>query len=275
MTGPAPLGYSPLYGRVGVEQRLRSRIGFIQLEDRIAQRKTLQTSDLQELMFAERVYAAELVLPDLLPACAVSQDATVVQACSVLRGWDRKANVDSRGALLFREFWNIATTLPNKWAVPFNAADPVHTPAGVAPAAVPAMLAAIKTAATKLQGLGIPLDAMLGDYQADTRNGVRVPLHGGLGDVDGAYNSIRWNTDISKTGYNNPYWGASYIQTVTFDANGPQAQGMLVYGQSTDPTSPYYADQIGVYARKEWPALPFTQEKIKADPAYKMITLSQ
>ena len=275
MTGPAPLGYSPLYGRVGIEQRLRSRIGFIQLEDRIAQRKTLQLSDLQDLMFAERVYAAELVLPDLLPACAVSQDAIVVQACSVLRAWDRKANIDSRGALLFREFWNIATNLPNKWAVPFNPADPVHTPAGVAPAAVPSMLAALKTAATRLQGLNIPLDAMLGDYQADTRNGVRVPLHGGLGDVDGAYNSIRWNTDISATGYNNPYWGASYIQTVTFDANGPQAQGMLVYGQSTDPKSPYYADQIGVYARKEWPALPFTQEKIKADPAYKMITLSQ
>jgi len=275
LTGPAPLGYSPLYGRTGVEQRLRSRIGFIQFEDKVAQRKTLQLADLQELMFANRVYAAELVLPDLLPACATSIDGTIMQACTALQGWDRRANIDSRGALLFREFWNIATNLPNKWAVPFNAADPVHTPAGVAPGAMPSMLAALKSAALKLQDLKIPLDAKLGDYQADTRNGVRVALHGGLGDVDGVYNSIRWNTAISATGYNNPYWGSSYIQTVGFDANGPVAQGMLVYGQSTDPKSPYYADQIGVYARKEWPVLPFSQERIKADPAYQATTLSQ
>lgn len=275
LTGPPPLGYSPLYGRPGTEQRLRSRIGFIQLEERIAQKKTLQLTDLQNLMFAERVYAAELVLPDLLPACAASGDAVIQQACTALQAWDRHANIDSRGALLFREFWNLATNLPNKWAVPFNPADPVHTPAGVAPAALPAMLAALKASAIKLQGLSIPPDAKLGDYQADTRNGVRVPLHGGLGDTDGAYNSIRWDTPIGPTGYNNPYWGSSYIQTVGFDANGPAAQGMLVYGQSTDPTSPWYADQVGVYARKEWPALPFTREQIEADPAYKKITLSQ
>jgi acyl-homoserine-lactone acylase len=275
LTGPAPLGYSPLYGRVGVEQRLRSRIGFIQLEERIAQRKTLQPTDLQELLFAERIYAAELVLPDLLPACAASGDATIVQACTALQAWDRRANIDSRGALLFREFWNSATNLPNKWAVPFNPADPVHTPAGVAPAALPAMLAALKAAAVKLQALNIPLDGRLGDYQGEIRNGVRVPLHGGLGDVDGSYNSIRWNTELTAAGYNNVYWGSSYIQSVSFDANGPLAQGMLIYGQSTDPKSPWYADQVGVYARKEWPALPFSQEQIKADPAYRAMTLMQ
>jgi acyl-homoserine-lactone acylase len=264
LTGPAPLGYSPLYGRTGTEQRLRSRIGFIQFEEMIAQRKRVQQGDLQELMFAERIYAAELVLPELLPACAASTDATLVQACAALQAWDRHANIDSRGALLFREFWNSAANLPNKWAVPLNPADPVHTPYGVAPAAMPAMLAALKTAATRLQGLNIPFDGKLGDYQGETRNGVRVPLHGGIGDIDGSYNSIRWNTDISATGYNNVYWGSSYIQTVTFDANGPVAQGMLVYGQSTDPKSPWYADQLGVYARKEWPVLPFSEDRSEA-----------
>jgi acyl-homoserine-lactone acylase len=275
LTGPAPLGYSPLYGPVGTEQRLRSRIGFIQLEEAIAQRQRLQLTDLQGLMFADRVYAAELILPDLLPACAESVDPTLVQACAALAAWDRRANIDSRGAVLFREFWNSAMTLPNKWAVPFNSRDPVHTPAGVASTAMPAMLAALKSAALKLQGFGIPLDGKLGDYQGDTRNGVRIALHGGQGDQDGSYNSIRMDSDLTATGYNNVYWGASYIQTVTFDANGPLAQGMLVYGQSVDPASPYYADQIGVYARKEWPRLPFSQDSIRADPNYRTMTLAQ
>ncbi|WP_229217650.1 penicillin acylase family protein [Massilia forsythiae] len=275
LTGPAPLGYSPLYGRTGIEQKLRTRIGFRQFEERVQQKQKLQLSDLQDLMFADRVYAAELVLPDLLPACAASSDATIVQACTALQGWDRRTNVDSRGAVLFREFWNIAANLSNKWAVPLNPADPVNTPSGVAPAAMPAMLAALKTAALKLQSVNVPFDGRLGDYQGETRNGVRTPMHGGVGDIDGSYNSIRMSTDLTPTGYNNVYWGASYIQTVTFDDNGPLAQAMLTYGQSVDPKSPYYADQIGIYARKEWPVLPFTQDKIKADPNYKSMTLSE
>jgi acyl-homoserine-lactone acylase len=275
LTGPAPLGFSPLYGAVGTEQRLRSRIGFIQLQEAIVQHQRLQLADLQALMFADRIYAAELVLPDVLSACGRSSDTTLVQACAVLAAWDRRVNVDSRGAVLFREFWNSASALPNKWAIPLNPADPVHTPAGVAAAAMPAMLAAVKNAALKLQGFGIPLDGRLGDYQGETRNGVRTPMHGRQGDLDGSYNSIRMNSDLTATGYNNVYWGASYIQTVTFDANGPLAQGMLVYGQSVDPASPYYADQVGIYARKAWPQLPFSQASIMADPDYRTVTLSE
>ncbi|MFL6674735.1 MAG: penicillin acylase family protein [Massilia sp.] len=275
LTGPPPLGYSPLYGRVGVEQKLRTRIGFRQFEDMIGQRKRLQLADLQELAFADRIYAAELVVPDLLQACAGSTDQLLSQACAALAAWDRHANLDSRGAVLFREFWNVAAALPNKWAVPLNPADPVNTPAAVAPSAMPAMLAALKGAAVKLQSLGIPFDGRLGDYQAETRNGIRVPLHGAVGDIDGSYNSLRMSTELSGTGYNNVYWGTSYVQTVTFDDGGPVAQGMLVYGQSVDPKSPFYADQIGVFSRKEWPVLPFSQDKIKADPNYKTISLSE
>ena len=274
LTGPAPLGYSPLYGKTGVEQRLRTRIGFIQFEELAQQGHKFQLADLQTLVFADRIYAAEIVLPDLLPACPAN-DATLVQACAVLAAWDRHANIDSRGAVLFREFWNTASQIPNKWKVPFDPADPVHTPSGVAPGAMPAMFAALKGAAQKLQALNIPLDGKLGDYQGETRNGVRTPLHGGVGDLDGSYNSLRMATGLTATGYNNVYWGTSYVQTVTFDDAGPVAQAMLVYGQSTDPMSPNYADQLGPYSRKEWPALPFTEAGIKADPNYKTITLLQ
>jgi acyl-homoserine-lactone acylase len=275
LTGPAPFGYSPLYGRVGVEQSLRTRIGFLQFDQMVKQRKKLQLSDLQELAFANRVYAAGLILPELLPACSGSADPTILQACAALTAWDRRANLDSRGAVLFREFWNVAAAIPNKWAVALNPADPVNTPSGVAPAAMPAMLAALKGAAVKLQGLGIPLDGKLGDYQGETRNGVRIPVHGAIGNIDGSYNSLTMRSGLTATGYNDIHWGTSYVQTVTFDAHGPVAQAMLVYGQSVDPQSPFYADQVPVFSRKEWPVLPFSVDQIKADPDYKRITLSQ
>jgi acyl-homoserine-lactone acylase len=62
---------------------------------------------------------------------------------------------------------------------------------------------------------------------------------------------------------------------VTFDADGPVVRGMLVYGQSTDPKSPYYADQLLVYSRKEWPTLPFNTASVNANRAAKTTTLSE
>jgi acyl-homoserine-lactone acylase len=275
LTGSAPYGYSPLYGRVGVEQMLRTRIGFKQLEEAIAQNKRFQLADLEALAFANRVYAAELVLPELLPACMAANDSVLISACNVLAGWDKRANLDSRGAVLFREFWNAASALPNKWAIPLDPNDPVNTPRGVNPAASAAMLAALHSAALKLKALNIPLDGRLGDYQDETRNGVRVPLHGAIGDIDGSYNSIHMSTHLDARGYHDIFWGTSYVQTVTFDDAGPVAHGLLLYGQSVDPTSPYYADQIGLYSQKQWPVLPFTLAKILADPHYKVATLTE
>lgn len=273
--GPAPLGYSPLYGPTDVEQSLRTRIAFRQLEEKITQRTLLQVGDLQDLAFANRIHAAELVLPDLLPRCRTSPDQTVLAACDALAAWDRKADLESRGAVLFREFWNTAAAIEDKWAVPFSATDPVNTPRGLATSATPAMLAALKNAALKLQGLGIPLNGRLGDYQSDTRNGVRVPVHGGIGDIDGSFNSIHMGTELTSTGYRNIVWGTSYVQTVGFDGNGPVAYAMLTYGQSVDPKSPYYGDQVQLYSRKEFPRLPFTQQQIQADPQFKQIRLQE
>jgi len=273
LTGPAPLGYSPLYGRVAGEQSLRTRIGFLQVEQLLAQRSMLGLGDLQALAYSNRVYAAELVLPALLDACAGAGDDVSQRACTTLRTWDRRADLDSRGAVLFREFWALASAIPNRWATPFDPADPVNTPSGVAPAAMPAMLAALRSAADKLQSLGVPLDGRLGDYQVEPRNGVRIPLHGGNGNQEGTYGSLTMRSGLTAQGYVGAHWGQSYLQTVTFDAQGPVAQGLLTYGQSVDPTSPWYADQTMAYSRKEWPTLPFTQEAIRADPGYTTITL--
>jgi acyl-homoserine-lactone acylase len=268
LKGPAPLAYSPLYGKTDIEQSLRTRIGFRQLEEKITERRLLQITDLQELAFANRLYAAELVLPELLPRCVASGDVALQPACTALAAWDRRVNLDSRGVVLFREFWNIAAGIPDKWSVPLDVADPVNTPRGLRPAATDAMLAALRTAMQKLQALNIPLDGRLGDFQGETRNGVRTPLHGGIGNFDGSYNSIQMRTGLQAGGYHDIAWGTSYVQTVTFDEAGPVAYAMLVYGQSVDPKSAHYADQLPLYSQKQFALLPFTPDKIRADPQY-------
>ncbi|GAB2882465.1 N-acyl homoserine lactone acylase QqaR [Pseudoduganella ginsengisoli] len=268
LTGPAPFGYSPLYGSPGVEQTLRTRIGFKQVEQALASERHLNMGDLESLLFTNRVYAAELVLPELLAACFASNDRDLLLACSILKMWDRKADIDSRGAVLFREFWNAAAAVPNKWSVPFNPADPVNTPRGVAAAATPALLDALRAAVAKLNAQNVPLYSRLGDVQAETRNGKRYPLHGGLGDEDGVYNTMVMQGGLTPAGYGNVNWGASYIQVVGFDRDGPVARGLLVYGQSVDPKSPYYDDQLPLFSRKKLVKLPYSERDIHKDPAY-------
>lgn len=275
MTGPPPYGFSPLYGRTGIEQKMRTRIGFKQFEETLARKARVGIEDIQQLAFANRVHAAELVLPQLLPACFAAKDPALTIACNALSGWDRRADLDSRGAVLFREFWNAAAALPDKWAIPFDPQNPVNTPREVKPAAVAPMLAALKAAAQKLTSLNVPLDGRLGDYQGETRNGVRVPIHGAIGDIDGSYNSIHMRSELGPQGYRDVEWGTSYVQAVTFDEAGPVARGMLLYGQSVDPASPHYADQLPLYSQKLWPALPFAPERIRSDPNYRTTRLSE
>jgi acyl-homoserine-lactone acylase len=275
LVGPPPLGYSPLYGPVGVAQHLRTRSGFIGIEEMLAQRAKVGPQDVQALMFANRVLAAELVLPELIPACMASSDALLLKACTALAEWDRKSELDSRGAVLFREFWNSAANLPGIWSLPFDAADPLHSPRGVAPAAIPAMLAALKDAALRLQQLGVPFDGRLADFQVEPRNGQRFPIHGAIGDIDGSYNSIHMAGVLGTSGYERVTWGTSYIHLVSFDQEGPQARGLLAYGQSTDPRSAHYADQLPLYAEKRLPLLPFTAAAIAADPARRVRQLQE
>lgn len=275
LLGPMPLGYSPLYGPVGVAQHLRTRSGFIGIEDMLAQHAKVEPQNVQDLLFANRVLAAQLVLPELLPACLANADALLLKACTALGNWDRRADLESRGAVLFREFWSDAALLPDKWALPFDPADPLHSPRGVAPAAMPSMLAALRSAAQRLQDLGVPFDGRLADYQVEPRNGHRYPIHGAIGDIDGSYNSIHMAGPLGPGGYEGVTWGTSYIHLVSFSEDGPQARGLLVYGQSTDPRSPHYADQLPLYAAKQLPLLPFTPAAIAADPARRMRQLQE
>lgn len=275
LTGPAPLGYSPLYGPTAGPQHLRTRLGFAQIDSMLSVRQDLDLDDLHELMFSNRVYAAELVLPDLLVACDGTVELALREACSALRRWDRKVDLDSRGALLFREFWARALALPPIWAVPFDPADPVNTPRGIAPAAMQPLLASVKEAAHRLAALGIPLDARLGDYQIDQRAGHRTAVHGGIGDIDGVYNALHMSGPLTRHGYGSVVWGSSYMQLVAFDDKGPIARGLLPYGQSTDPASPWYADQLPLYASKDLPRLPFTEQEIREDGNFQRETVSE
>lgn len=264
---PHPDGALEGYGRmIGTEQSERSqrtRMGYVLIDDMLAD-GPLSLEELQDGLFSSRLHAAEDALDNVLSqTCAVgyglASDGAVIDfdtPCKVLAAWDRTADVDARGLALFERFWLAA---PATWATPFDAENPVATPTdyiGADPRAVRALADAVR----ELDGAGIPLDAPVRDVRCVERGRDCIPVHGARSELGSpSYITFEWSAD----GWGDVVHGNSYIQTVTWDG-GVVAEALLAYSQSSDPASPFAADQTLRYAQKDWIRLPFTPAQVAA-----------
>jgi acyl-homoserine-lactone acylase len=169
----------------------------------------------------------------------------------VLAKWDLRENTGSRGALLFRRFWERAAgASPSPWSTPFDANDPVHTP-NTLNTSNPQVRQALSDAVADLSGANIPLNGPVGQFQFVTKNGVRIPIGGGPG-TDGDFDAINVKWTDGK-GYGEPEHGSSYVQVVTWGKSRcPNARTILTYSESTNPKSPFYSDQTKLFSRKAW-----------------------
>lgn len=258
-------GYSPIIGAERTARSLRTRAGLHMMGELLARDEKITPDDIQAMLYNHRNYGAELLLDDVLAACA---DAPAVQqACQALAAWDRTMNVDSRGGHLWREFWDTARNIDNLWAVPFDVDDPINTPRGINladPAVKTGILASLQAAVDKLNAANIALDARLGDIQYAPRNGNNIGIPGGEGWA-GMFSMIIANLKPDE-GYTPIVHGNSYIQVISWDEKGElDPRAMLTYSQSPEPDSPYYQDLTQIYSQGGWISLPFTEAEIAAD----------
>jgi acyl-homoserine-lactone acylase len=270
-------GFDRIIGDERTERSLRTRIGLLMTQARIDGSDKLgpagfTRSDMQRMVFSDRQYGGELVRDDLVGMCrgfsggtapSSSGPVAVGRACDVLAAWDLHENLGSRGALLFRRFWERAlAAAPSPYKVPFDASDPVNTPRGL-DTSNPQVQSALGDALNDLAAANIPIDAPLGDHQGITLNGQRIPIHGGPGDPDGGFNAINvgW---LPGKGVAAPEHGSSYVQVVTWRRGScPDARTILTYSQSTNPKSPFFSDQTKLFSRKKWVAERFCQKAIR------------
>jgi acyl-homoserine-lactone acylase len=270
-----PAGISPLVGAIGTPQRLRTRSGILEIEGRLAGTdglpgKRMGAAELRSVIFRDRNMAGLLVMDDLAAACGADAAAlTPDQAlgCHVLAAWDRTSDSASRGAPLFREFWRKARNVPRLWRLPFDPARPVATPAGLdmaTPATRNAVFKALGDAVGIVRTAGFAADVPLAEVQTRLVRGQKIAIPGG-DEFEGVLNKVesQGQSLIEPTGYRVNF-GSSYIQVVTFDDRGPVAQGLLTYGQSSDPASPRAYDQLPLFSARQWVPLPFHRADIEA-----------
>jgi acyl-homoserine-lactone acylase len=282
LANPAQLltGFSPLVGEQARAQSLRTRVAFLQVQERLSGADGLggnkvTSENLETVFFQNRVMAAELLRAPLVSLCTATPSATATNgtvvnlapACAVLAGWNGRATIASTGTHVFREFWRRAQNTPGLFATPFSATSPITTPRDPAvgnPTVAAALLRALADGVLALNTAGVSLTSRLGDVQFVTRSGTNLPLDGG-DEFEGVYNKIT-PPGLVSGGYTSVISGSSYIQLVAFEANGVNARGLLTYSQSANGASPYFADQTRVLSTSRFVKLPFTEAEIAADP---------
>jgi acyl-homoserine-lactone acylase len=170
-------------------------------------------------------------------------------------------------------FQNVMQALlesPDIWRVPFDPKDPQHTPRGLAieqPAVSKALREAMLASLASAEKMGLKPDTRWGDIQVVSSGERQTAIHGGPGTL-GIYNAIQ--SVPREDGKLEVVSGTSYLQVVTFDDKGPQAQGLLAFSLSSDPASKYSRDQTEAFSKKQWRVMPFTEAQIKADPQYQV-----
>jgi acyl-homoserine-lactone acylase len=251
-------GFARIIGDENTARSLRTRIGLIMTQDRV-DHGGFTLGDMQRMVFSDRQYAGALTRDGLVQMCrsmpgglaptSAGPPVQVGSACDVLANWDLHENLDSHGAVLFRRFWDHATSAaPSPWSHPFSTSDPVHTPYGL-DTNNPQVRLALGDAISDLEGANIPLGAAPGDVQKGPGG---IPIHGGPGDPNGDFNAIYATFDPGK-GFEPIAEGSSYVQAVTWsDSPCPRARTILTYSLSDNPRSPFFDDQTAMFSRKRW-----------------------
>lgn len=209
-----------------------------------------------------RLQAADRLLDDLLAAAGSSEDSLVAEGARILAAWDRSADADSRGAVLFAMWMRELPSrygfqLDRAFARPWSRAAPLETPDGLAlpERAVEALAEATSKSKTTFGSADVAWGEVFrlrGDTLDLPGNGAADPL-----------GSFRVTAYASPTpGSYRAVFGDSYVAAVEF-ADPVKAQGLLAYGNASRPGSPHRWDQLPLYAEKR--LRPIWRERVEVE----------
>lgn len=302
-------GFSPLHGPLRVEQSVRTRqnavvLGDVSPDGPAGADGRFDLDELRDLSLDNQGRTAALLREQVVSRCRAEPtvvlgpdespdvipdersgeriEVDLAAACDVLDRWDGRYDLDSVGAHVWREMLH-RVDLDALWAEPFDPADPVGTPRGLAaPPAdrVDPVLHALAEAVGAFALAGVAIDAPLGALQFADRRGERVPVHGGE-HREGVTNVVGWGSfdtteplperapEVAEDGRlrTDGYQvanGTSFLFAVHFTADGPEAFGFLTYANTGDREAEAFRAATERFAAKDWRLLAFTPGDVAA-----------
>lgn len=265
-------GFARIIGDEETQRSLRTRVGLTMIRERFANSDGLggrrfTLPKLQALTFGNRFFSGELFRGQVVEMCR-TMGGIDTAACDALANWDLKAEIDSRGTLLWQEFMGRALAVRGgPYADAFDPKRPVDTPSRLRTES-PLVQDALRQAAAHLAQKKISFATRWGDVHYVTRNGDRIPIHGCQGPAGfaelGCFNHM--GAARRDDGSLEPVYATSFVMATTWKNRRVFARTILAHSQSADPTSPWYSDQTRMFLRKRWIRDRFTNREIAADP---------
>jgi acyl-homoserine-lactone acylase len=213
-----------------------------------------------------RMELADRVLDDLLPP-ATAAGGAAAEAAAVLAQWDRCADADSKGAVLFEAWYRRAVRTAGAagiFAKRWSEAEPRTTPDGLRDPAT--AVAALVAAANETRLLWGALDVAWGTIHRLRVGTLDLPANGGPGDL-GIFRVVNYDNDPASTGPARKQianGGDSYVAVIEFTPSGPKAMSLISYGNATQPGSAHVGDQLRLFAEKKLKPVWRTRAEIEA-----------
>ncbi|MFN8239290.1 MAG: acylase [Bacteroidales bacterium] len=251
-----PTKYPAYFAPSGMSLRSQRAVNLILEHDKISFKQ------LKEIKHNTGMESADRFLPDLLKAASISHDPEVVEAVSILKKWDRKTEAESRGAVLFSEWWNRVdrSLFLKQW----DPAQPVSTPSGIADEIKAVKLLKDAYEYTK-SSYGSP-DVAWGDIHRFRIEKTDIPANGGPGDQYGIFRTMNYIKD--GDGKLRVIHGDTFYAIVEFGKEF-RAEVIMSYGNSSQPGTRHRTDQIMMFSSRETRPALVDKKSISENIGYK------
>ncbi len=217
-----------------------------------------------EQKFTSYLEMADRILAILVPTAKALANPIGVEAAEVLQKWDRSANPDSKGTLLFT-LWALTLESSGIFSKPWNPDDPLNTPTG---------LRDINTALAVLEGVAAQIKLLYG--KLDVSWGDVVHLREGKQDVAANGASGRLGSfqviEIGRTKDEQfkGVGGDSFMMAVEF-ADTIEAKALTIYGNASQPNSIHKGDQLSLYSQGKMRSVWLSPQEIEQHLEFKEV----
>lgn len=207
------------------------------------------TSPLTFEQFKQKALSSQMelgdrIVPLLVSAAKALANPIGIEAAEVLQAWDKQANPDSRGAVLFM-LWALTIGADNVLGGQWNPADPLNSPSGMAD--INKFMAVLEGVAAQMKFLYDDLAVSWGEVVQMQAGNFTAPANGAPSNL-GSFRVLTVGT-IANQRFQ-AFAGDSYLSLVEF-TDHPRAQGVLVYGNASQPDSPHNGDQLSLYSQNQ------------------------
>lgn len=204
-----------------------------------------------------RMELADRILDELVEAARLYGGPRARRGAEILAGWDRAAEAESRGAVLFERFvreWHRRSGKASPFREPWSEAEPRSTPRGLAspPAAAAALEAAVE-ATEKEFGAA---DVAWGEVYRLRGGPHDLAANGGPGEL-GIFRVVDFEGRVAAG-------GDSYVAAIEF-SRPVRAWAVLAYGNASQPGSQHAFDQLPLFARKQLRPIWRTRAEVEAN----------